>query len=222
MKRTLIRLFAAFLLLAIVPNPAAAQSRALQKALKKEYKARKKELKKEGWAVYGSDRSIDVTLLEYYDNLNAKGDDVQRVMGTAKSANKRVLRNEALADACERYSTMAGATVEGKVADDMSNLDDAQKTAFTHFYAAYIANVKNEIKGEMQEGYSVVRSEKGQVNGSRGDIYELQSFFVIDKDAASRARIRACQNALAETEAAQEFARKISEFVKEDVDDAAE
>lgn len=217
MKRTLIRLFAVLMLLAFVPNTVDAQSRSLQKTLKKEFKARKKELKADGWAVYGSDRSIDVTLLEYYDKLNAKGDDVQRVMGTAKSANKRVLRNEALADACERYSVTAGASVEGKIADDMANLDDEAKTAFTHFYAAYLINVKKEIKGEMQEGYSITRSKKGVVNGNQSDVYEIQSYFIIDKDAASRARIRACQNALAETEMAQKYAEKIAEFVKKDV-----
>ncbi len=43
----------------------------------------------------------------------------------------------------------------------------------------------------------------------------MQVFFIIDEDAATNARIRAYENALRESEAAQKYASKVSEFIRE-------
>ena len=43
----------------------------------------------------------------------------------------------------------------------------------------------------------------------------MQTFFVVNEDAASKARIRAYENALKESAAAQKYAEKVSEFIRE-------
>jgi hypothetical protein len=43
----------------------------------------------------------------------------------------------------------------------------------------------------------------------------METYFVINQDAATRARIRAYENALKESEAAQKYAQKVSDFIKE-------
>lgn len=68
--------------------------------------------------------------------------------------------------------------------------------------------VEKEIKGEMEESYSVIRD-----NGDGP--YELQTFYIVSESAASKARLRALENALKESEAAQRNADKISSFVRE-------
>ena len=45
--------------------------------------------------------------------------------------------------------------------------------------------------------------------------YELQTFYIVSESAASKARLRALENALKESEAAQRNADKISSFVRE-------
>lgn len=50
-----------------------AQNKALEKALKKEYKTKMKEYKKEGWKVFGTSRSLEVALLTHYDKLTTLG-----------------------------------------------------------------------------------------------------------------------------------------------------
>ena len=45
--------------------------------------------------------------------------------------------------------------------------------------------------------------------------FAMQVFFIVDEDAASKARIRAMENAFKESEKAQQYATKVSEFVKE-------
>ena len=68
--------------------------------------------------------------------------------------------------------------------------------------------MQKELNGELQESFSVIRSNK---DGS----YEMQTFFVVSENAATRARIRAYENAAKESAAAQKYAKKVSDFVRE-------
>jgi hypothetical protein len=43
----------------------------------------------------------------------------------------------------------------------------------------------------------------------------MQTFFIVSESAATRARIRAYENAAKESAAAQKYAQKVSDFVKE-------
>jgi hypothetical protein len=81
---------------------------------------------------------------------------------------------------------------------------------FEKMYAAYERLVAKEIKGEMKETFSVIRD-----NGD--GTFEMQSFFIVDENAASAARIRAIESAAKESTVAQKYAQKISDFVKEGV-----
>ena len=196
--------------LCIVAAPEAfAQNKALQKALNKEFKEKKKEYKKEGWKLFASSRSLDVALLSHYDKLNQLGDDGQVVVGIAtKAKSKNVGHQMAINNACITYSQQAGSQLKGRVVSDMAGDGTAAEGEFDHFYGAYERLVEKEIRGEMTESYSVYRD-----NGD-GTV-EIQSFFIVSENAASKARVRALENALKESEAAQKHAEKISSFVRE-------
>ena len=43
----------------------------------------------------------------------------------------------------------------------------------------------------------------------------MQTYFIVNEDAATKARIRAYENALKESAAAQKYAEKVSAFVRE-------
>ena len=43
----------------------------------------------------------------------------------------------------------------------------------------------------------------------------MQSFFIVNEAEASKARIRAMENAFIESEIAQHYAKRVSEFVQE-------
>ena len=77
---------------------------------------------------------------------------------------------------------------------------------FENLFGAYRRNVEKELNGELKHSFSLVR-----VN-PEGD-YEVQSFFIINESAASRKRIQALKNALAESEVAADHAQKINEFI---------
>lgn len=208
MKKIIILILAAIL---CVPAIEANTNKELQKALKKEYKAKKKEFKKGKWEIFGSSRSLDVALLSHYEKLNSLGENGREVVGIAsRFKSKNVGHQQAINNACLTYAQQAGSYLKGRIVSDMAGNGDDASAEFDHFYAAYERLVEKEIKGEMVESFSIIRC----IDKSTGE-YEMQTFFIIDEAAATRARIRAMENALKESEAAQKYAQKVSEFVNE-------
>ena len=209
MKKILLLLFA---LLTLVPvMEIQAQNKALEKALKKEFKAKKKEFKKGGWTIYGTSRSADVILLKHFDKLSTLGDDAVEIVGVAsKFKSKNVGVQMAYNNAVVTYAQRAGSHIKGRVASDISGDGTDAEGEFEHFYAAYEREVEKEIKGELEPSFTVIRD-----NGD--GTYEMQSYFIASESAASKARIRAYENAMKESQAAQKYATKISEFVNEGV-----
>lgn len=205
MKKLILLLMAFCLLLPF----AEAQNRTLEKARQKEYKTKIKEYKKEGWKLFGSSRSLDVALLSHYDRLNNLGEDGREVVGiAAKFKSKNVGKQMAINNACVTYAQQAGSHVKGRVVSDMAGDGVEASDEFDHFYAAYERAVESEIKGEMQESYSIIRE-----NGD--GTYEMQVYYIVSESAASRARIRALENMAKESAAAQQYAEKVSDFVRE-------
>lgn len=205
MKR-IIMLVMALVLLAPVVN---AQNKALEKALKKEYKTKMKQYKKEGWKLFASSRSLDVALLKHYNKLETLGEDGYEIVGIcSRYVSDNNGHQAAINNACNTYARLAGSHVKGRIVSDMASNANDTSAEFDKFYAAYESLVEKEIKGEMFESYAIYR-ELG--NGEKS----LQVYFIINEDAASKARIRAFENAMKESEAAQKYAEKVSEFIKE-------
>ena len=187
----------------------AQNSSLLKKALKKEYKTKMKQLKKEGWKIYGSSRSLDVALLSHYDKLDKLGENGYELMGDAsKFKSTSVGKERALTNATEVYAHEASAYVKGRITNDMFNDADNLDAEFDKFYAAYEVLVAKEIKGELQESFSLIRD--------LGDgTFTMQVYFIVNENAASKARIRAMENALRESELAQKYAEQVSKFVRD-------
>lgn len=202
-------LMALLLLAFLCPTNSSAQNSALKKAQKKEYKAKMKEYKRDGWKIFGSSRSLDVALLLHYDKLNQGGDNVYEIVGVASSfKSKNIGKQTAANNACNTYAAQAGSKIKGRIISDMGANADDVSSEFDHFYAAYERLVEKEIRGEMSESFSILR-DKG--NGT----YEMQTYFIVNENAATKARIRAFENAAKESEAAQKYAEKVSKFVQE-------
>lgn len=209
MKKIIMTLIAALALSANCTTASAQQNELLEKQLKKEYKLKVKQLKKEKWQIYGSTHTLEVALLTHYDKLAKGGENAHEVMGTAtKFKSKNIGHQTAINNACNIYARQAGSHVKGRIVSDMGANSDSIANELDHFYAAYQTLVEKEIKGEMQESFSLIRS-----NGDGS--YEMQSYFIVNEDAALKARIRAFENAAKESAAAQKYAEKVSDFVKE-------
>lgn len=203
------KLITILMALALVVPSVNAQNKVLQKALKKEYKTKMKQYKKEGWKLFASSRSLDVALLKHYDKLEQLDENGSEIVGIcAKYKSDNVGHQAAINNACNTYARQAGSHVKGRIVSDMASNGTDISAEFDKFYAAYESLVEKEIKGEMKESYAIYR-ELG--NGEK----TMQVYFIINEDAASKARIRAYENAMKESEAAQKYAQKVSDFVKE-------
>ena len=195
-------LMAAFMLSVV---PATAQE--LSKSEKKSLKAKVKELKKQGWQIFGSTSTIDLALEKHMLKLHS--DDAIEVPGTASSfKSKNVGKQMALNSAMTYYASMMDSEIKGKVVSDMQGDGEFSETEFEKFYAAFKRSVESTIKDELKESFSIIR-DKG--NGTS----EMQTFYVVDKKAASQARVRALEQAGKESVAAQLYAKVVQKFIEE-------
>lgn len=205
MKRFILLIMAICL---IAPN-VDAQNKRLERKLKQEYKTKMKEYKNEGWKLFGSSHSLDVALLTHYDKLKTLGEDGREVLGVAsRFKSKNVGKQMAINNACVTYAQQAGSYVKGRVVSDIAGDGVDADAEFDHFYAAYERLVEKEIKGELSESYCIIHD-----NGD--GTFEMQAYFIVSESAATKARIRALENAAKESAAAQKYAEKVSEFVRE-------
>lgn len=204
MKKKFIVLISMISLMVMMPNLCSAQNSALRKALKKEFKSKMKEYNKEGWKLYGSSRSLDVVLLSHYEKLNNLGENGYEVFGTATitdSKHKNMLHQNAELNAYTKYVSQRREIV-GRAISDMG-LADSEKAEFEHFYAAYESKFQGEVKGELRESYALIK----EVSNNQ---IEMQVFYIVDIDASTKA----FEKAMKESEFAQKYAEKVSEFIK--------
>ena len=195
-------LMAAFMLSVV---PATAQE--LSKSEKKAMKAKLKEFKKEGWKIFGSTSTIDLALEKHMIKLQSE--DAIEVPGIASSfKSKNVGKQMALNSAMTNYASMMDSEIKGKVVSDMQGDGEFSETEFEKFYAAFKRSVQTTIKDELKESFSIIR-DKG--NGTS----EMQTFFIVDKHAASQARVRALEQAGKESVAAQLYAKVVQKFIEE-------
>ena len=184
------------------------QSNLLNQALENEYKTKMKEFKDGGWQIFGSSRSLEVALLKHYDKLEKGGDNVYEIVGIASAfKSKNVGRQIALNNACTIYASQAGSLIKGRIASRMGTDADNLALEFDHFYAAYERAVEKEIRGEIKESFSIIRSNR---DGS----YEMQSFFIYDEETATKARIRAFEIASKDSNPVCQYANDMLEYVK--------
>ncbi|MBD5195562.1 MAG: hypothetical protein HDS12_01415 [Bacteroides sp.] len=205
MKRIILCLIAAMLLL---PGYSEAANKQLEKARKKELNQKLKEYKKGKWEIMGS-HTLDFALAKHFDRLNTLGDDAHEVEGiSTKTKSKNTGKQAAINNAVVTYAQEAGSTLQGRVVSDMNANGADPSGEFDNFYAAYERLVEKEIRGEMEPSYSIIRTNP---DGT----YEIRTYFIITESAASKARMRALEEALKNSEAAQKYGAKITEFVKQ-------
>lgn len=177
---------------------------------KKEYKQKVKKYQKEGWDIFGSSHTLELSLLNHYEALEKDG--VSEVTGFATSAVKNIGKDKLMMSACTAYAQQIGSYIKGRIVEDMGSIVSTEELEeFEHFYAAYENAVKAEIRGELRPSYTIYRPVK--VHGK--DAYEFEAHYIVDEAAASRARIRAFKNAAKESAVAQKYADMVSNFINE-------
>ncbi len=112
--------------------------------------------------------------------------------------------------AMAEYASKAVSQIKGRsVTDSYGNeIDTENDPEFARFYAAYERLTQKEIKGELQESFTVMKENP---DGT----YDFTMYFLVDEDKAIARRQKALKDAAAETNLAQNYAKQVSEFVNE-------
>ncbi len=212
MKKLFVCLMAICLGFAMNANAQSTYSKQKAKQAKKEYKQKVKSYQKEGWKIFGSTHTLEMALLEHYEALEKAGEGAVELTGYATSTSEKIGSARLKEDACQSYAHLAGSNVRGRITEDMgATLTTEELEEFEHFYAAYENKVAIEIRGELRPSFSIYRAEK--IHGK--DAYKFQAYYIVDEAAASRARLRAFENAAKESEVAQKYADKVHQFIEE-------
>lgn len=199
MKKSIL---AAIALLISLPFALFAQSDTdLYKLLKKEYNTQRKALKKDGWKLYGSSRTLDLALLDHYKKLAAMGDNAVEIIGNADKCDSKDIGHQlAVNNATAKYAQKCSSTLRGSIHSDLAS-DGNVSNEVDQFYAAYEKQVQITIRGELEESFCIFREiEAG--------MYEIQSFFILNKMKAAMAEMAARQKMV-------ELSNTASYFIKE-------
>ena len=194
----------AIVLLCVMPQNGNAQNKELEKALKKEYKSKLKEYKKDGWKLDATSRSFEVVLLQHYDKLQ-NGNCTQLVGTSSGCMRTNVCRQAAYNNAIVTYANLASSYIKGRTASDVATAD-SETGELDRFYGAYERVLGTLInKGTLTESYSIYKEE----NGAK----EYQIIVLVDEDKALDIRKKALDAALEESKLKQEYAKQISDFI---------
>lgn len=202
MKKIIVALMAIMMLAPAMVEAQGFSEKQIEKMAKNTAKKWKKEHRK-----LISSMPEQVVLQKHYTKLNDE-DAVEYVGISTRTKSKNAGMQMAKNSAITSYAREAASTLKGRIVADMSANGSDIDGEFDHFYAAYESLVEKEINGEFKESMATIKDY--------GDgTFEIESYCIVSEKAATAARLRALNNALKETEAAQNYADKIAGFVRE-------
>lgn len=111
------------------------------------------------------------------------------------------VRNEAM----NEYAESAKSMIRGRITTDIRDIDESQ---VENLVSSYERLVLKEINGEVKSSYTLYRENK---DGK----YDVRGYFLVDLESASKARKRAMELALEESELAHKYGNEISNFIDE-------
>ncbi|MDR0989098.1 MAG: hypothetical protein LBM06_06530 [Prevotellaceae bacterium] len=184
-------------------SSAMAQSKALQKDIKK----RVKQLEKEGWKLQASTQTLTYAVTKYRTYLEEDPENRIEIVGVAEGINEKT-RDNAVANGVSNYASRAAVQVIGKLKTLFAQ-DAAAGQEIDKFGSAYEIGVNTRIKALVKQHFILVKTEK---DGKK----LFNAFLSIDESQARKAREEAARDA-AEKAKLTDLSEKVKEFIGEPV-----
>ncbi len=183
---------------------------AAQKRTVKSGPERRLEIWEEGGYTLSGDQSFYAPydlLVRHYNKVEADPERYISVMGVGKGADLATARYSAQFNASTTYATSAGSVIAGGMAGSHSSFsEEGMKTM-----GAYTQKVRDYLTPEIKESFFVYR----KVPVENKVKYEVEAYYLIDEQRASKIRKQAMDEALKETATEQIFGTAVDEWVKE-------
>lgn len=167
----------------------------------KSAKLRSKELVKEGWKVEGAS-TLSVALARIESQKEGK----ELLIGSSYDTKKlNLAKAKARNNAINEYAEYGKSTVKGRINTQLSDISEEEADDLVEAFERMVAR---ELEGEISVPALVLYRER---NGS----YDVQCFYLIDEARAAKVRANAMKKAIEEAKIAQDFGKKVSDFVNE-------
>ena len=206
MKKSFMYLMLVFAVLFGAVASVSAQSKALEKDVKK----RVKELKKEGWRMQASTSTLDYALLKYRMYMEEDEENRIALTGIATGKNVKIGRENAIMSAITNYAVRAKAQVVAKMKGIMSSDASLTGEEIYKFGSAYESAVNAKIGGLVKQHFVLVKENK---DGTK----EFNVFLSLDESAAKKAREEAALEAKRQA-ALSDLSEQVEEFIGEPVE----
>lgn len=189
-----------------------AQSKTMQRELKKEYKRVLKTFKKEGWKMDNNGRSAEVTLLKYFERLNEDPDliPIEGTSSNCKSLN--VCRQAALNNAQNEYTRLVSGKIVGAFGSIIRSNADRPQEEIDKMVGGLTNEVEADVAGVLEPQYSKYREKDG--------MKEYITYFFINSKKLEGAIQTSLERSIKETKLTIEEAKSISKFVNDELKSA--
>lgn len=206
MKKNLTYFLLVFAVLFGAVSTMDAQSKALQKDVKK----RAKQLQKDGWTMLASTTTLEYALLKYRTYIEEDPENRIELTGIAEGHNPKIGRENAIMNAITSYAGRANSQVTGKMRSLMSSdASSSSEEEIDKFGAAYQQAVGAKISGLVKQHFVLVQEKDGKKT--------FNVFLSLDETLARKAREAAALEA-AKQAALGNLSQQVEEFIGDPVE----
>jgi len=196
------------ILLAMCVSFGAINAAKQEKTAQKYAKQQAKEYAKQGWRVDGI-FTLEEVFYSYRVKLLEPGNSPLTGIVSGETTTKTInqAKQWAATNAAITYSKEAGQMMRGRITSEIAADAGSEGQSLDNLYEGYESLVQKEIKGELHMSFGIFRETKKGI--------EYQAFYIVNENEASKARMRAMENMMKESEFARKHAEQISKFVQE-------
>jgi len=164
-----------------------------------------KQLKKNGWQLDTNTLTLDEAILNHKVALE-KDENNYEIIGRVSGAYKRQNAHiEANHNAAITYAQLAKKSVlRGVEESEVGNLGDEELSNFVGKYERLVAG---SMEKELKESFAIYKED---ANGNK----EYNVYYIVNEEKAAQIRLRAMQAAIEESKLSEEYAKGISDFVR--------
>lgn len=131
----------------IIGNVSACLAGTKTKDIQKECKKMCKQLKAEGWSVYGKAVSLDDAILNYYKEMESTNSEVQTLIGRSEAKNINMAMSKAQHHLKVQYASLLESKITGEVNIQMTNdASDSIAKSDVKFDSTYESSVNKRIQ----------------------------------------------------------------------------
>lgn len=191
-----------------------------QQYIDKAYKDKINELKKQGFKIHGSTKTLGEAMYKHDEKIKSGNYEKVIFITVQNCPNVNLCSRKALADAATEYAQRTNSFVLGKVTSEARlNANPGgkkpSKDAIDKFGQAFTQEVSAQVSNVLEESYTIITERKS-------NSYELQVYYLVEKEIAKKARQAAYERTLefrqsqAATDANLEWMNSVSDFLSEE------